>query len=107
MFISRAHQFRAQDPKPDPGHPDPTWNFQNNKYLWFDGDGSAQGWTKLQCDWAWIGETDEPGGGSDKGYNLRDFIGNLNSDQRELFDMIESRGGNPFISPSEMKEYFG
>ena len=38
MFISRAHQFRAQDPKPDPGHPDPTWNFQNNKYLWFDGD---------------------------------------------------------------------
>ena len=73
MFISRAHQFRAQDPKPDPGHPDPTWNFQNNKYLWFDGDGSAQGWTKLQCDWAWIGETDEPGGGSDKGYNINDF----------------------------------
>jgi hypothetical protein len=73
MFISRLPQFRAQDIKPEPGHPDPIWNYQNNYYISFNGAGQDSGWNKLTADWAWIGETDEPSGSSDKGYNLDDF----------------------------------
>ena len=45
--------------------------------------------------------------GSDQGQQLKDFISDMNSDQRELFDKISSRSDRPFVSPNEMKEFFG
>jgi len=40
-------------------------------------------------------------------FNLKDMLAGYGSKQSEMLEMIAKRAGNPFLSPTEMKENFG